>query len=588
MNIHSVPETLKQHHPDESVSPAPSAHSLSAEQLTADLARLEKTYWSLLHEGNNTEADRLCGEIENILQAELPLLYQDAVIAIYGKGKTSACLLSFIERFAAHRKSKIVFLHTYDYTGSRFRSYPVYNVSEIDRVRPDRIVIASVRFADSIRETLKQHGALKYPTTAVPENISLLLKNYEENAGKIKAPEKIAAKQPEQSCRPEPFYMNSPGWQELTILLSFPALRESAAGIYCPSGECFTLPGLPIKRDMDKDDERICSASEALVRYLQAWEPVVFTPTSIRIESSTLCQLDCVGCYMRLSGGGAMGAGFIRAAQVKKLLEMNPSVRDVELSNNGEPFMNPEFRDILDCLHRRKITVRLNNGTNFNDVPDDVLKALVTCPVQDITIALDGVTQDVYRQYRRHGDIEKVYENIRKLNHFKAEAGSLFPRLRWQFVLMDHNQHEAAAAVRKAGELGMQISFRPDWRGTFVPEDPETLSAVTGLSFSNQKEYAAKEGHVFGSNYICTQMILSPQINWDGRILGCCNVFRSDWGMNAFDMPLSELFNNSSYRAAVISLLRGKDGMDHTGPCRNCLIYNENVINNRYPLYMGF
>ena len=57
-------------------------------------------------------------------------------------------------------------------------------------------------------------------------------------------------------------------------------------------------------------------------------------------------------------------------------------------------------------------------------------------------------------------------------------------------------------------------------------------------------------------------------------------VFQRDWGINVFEEPLSEVFNDPDYRAAAISILTGKDGMDHLGPCRECLIYRKNVIRN--------
>ena len=60
-----------------------------------------------------------------------------------------------------------------------------------------------------------------------------------------------------------------------------------------------------------------------------------------------------------------MGRGYIRAAQVQKLLDGQPSIRKMELSNSGEPFCNPEMYEILRLLHERNILIQFWNGANI-------------------------------------------------------------------------------------------------------------------------------------------------------------------------------------------------------------------------------
>ena len=149
---------------------------------------------------------------------------------------------------------------------------------------------------------------------------------------------------------------------------------------------------------------------------------------------------------------------------------------------------------------------------------------------------------------------------------------------------MEHNQDEVEDAIQKAGELDMLIYFKPDWRGSFQARDPERLAKLTGLKALNQLEYETNEEHVYGSEIMCAQMLIMPQINWDGRVLGCCNVYLDDWRMNVFDTPLKELFNQPDYRAAVIALLKGKNNDIFEGPCRKCYTYKTDVMSYHFPL----
>jgi hypothetical protein len=48
----------------------------------------------------------------------------------------------------------------------------------------------------------------------------------------------------------------------------------------------------------------------------------------------------------------------------------------------------------------------------------------------------------------------------------------------------------------------------------------------TGLTYTSRAEYTELTGEIF-LNSICHQLWDNPQINWDGKIFGCCRNF---WG----------------------------------------------------------
>lgn len=60
-----------------------------------------------------------------------------------------------------------------------------------------------------------------------------------------------------------------------------------------------------------------------------------------------------------------------------------------------------------------------------------------------------------------------------------------------------------------------------------------------------------------GKNYmnLCRQLWEFPVINWDGRLLGCCNVYNKDFGVNVFDVGLKEALNSTEYANAKQMLL---------------------------------
>lgn len=74
---------------------------------------------------------------------------------------------------------------------------------------------------------------------------------------------------------------------------------------------------------------------------------------------------------------GVIGSGFLKFKIFSDFLKQNPQIKQIELSNWGEIFLNPEIIDIIKICFYNGIKLTAGNGTNFNKVNDDVLDALV-------------------------------------------------------------------------------------------------------------------------------------------------------------------------------------------------------------------
>lgn len=84
--------------------------------------------------------------------------------------------------------------------------------------------------------------------------------------------------------------------------------------------------------------------------------------------------------------------------------------------------------------------------------------------------------------------------------------------------------------VRKiAKELQIPISFKLTWDKKYVPQDREYIRRETGLLSLTTEEYKENSSEYYGSR-MCNQLFIEPQINWDGRLLGCCAIYQSDFG----------------------------------------------------------
>ncbi len=296
-------------------------------------------------------------------------------------------------------------------------------------------------------------------------------------------------------------------------------------------------------------------------------------PTSIRLEVSSFCQLRCPSCPTTSKAiDPAVGKGFLKAADFRKLVDDNPSITRIELSNYGEIFLNPELLDIMAYAHHRGVELSADNGVNLNNVRDDVLEGLVKYGFRSMNCSIDGASAETYAKYRVRGRFEKVLENIKKINEFKKLYKSSRPVLAWQFIVFGHNEHEILEAKKLAESLNMTFFAKLSWDDDFSSvQDKEAIGKVTGLGVATRAEFKQKFGHDYLQS-ICTQLWLLPQINWDGKVLGCCRNFWGDFGGNAFSDGLMNSINNEKIAYAREMLLGEQPARDDI-PCTTCDIY---------------
>ncbi|MCP4182241.1 MAG: radical SAM protein [Hyphomicrobiales bacterium] len=221
------------------------------------------------------------------------------------------------------------------------------------------------------------------------------------------------------------------------------------------------------------------SAEKAKATYVNLNDNRI-TPTSIRLEASTQCQLKCPTC--KTATGELykhVALGFLRFDNFKLLVDENPDVRKIELSNFGEIFLNPQLPKIIQYAHENNVQLSAGNGANLNNIRETTLEALVKYGFTHIRCSIDGASQETYEQYRIRGNFDRVMENIEKINAYKKKYNSEFPHLIWQFVVFGHNEHEIVKARQMAHERGMDFETKLNWDENWSPvKDIEMVRRV--------------------------------------------------------------------------------------------------------------
>ena len=303
-------------------------------------------------------------------------------------------------------------------------------------------------------------------------------------------------------------------------------------------------------------------------------------PTSVRMDVSTICQLRCALC--RAAGDMKrknIGYGFLTFDHFKDLLDENPQIRDVELSNWGEVLLNRELPKMLEYAYQMGVATRIEEGVNLNDAPLETLEALVAFKTRVIRCAIDGVTNETYRRYRIGGDLKRVIANIKAINEFKEKYGSSEPRLIFQFIASSDNLHELEGAVLLSRLLKMEIFFKPNYFPQSIPS--HQLELIRKYSaYRDEEEFLQNEGRQY-MRHQCYQIWRDPQINWDGRLLGCSRNIWGHYAENVFQDGFIECLNNKKMDYAR-RMLMGKAEPTTDIPCVNCSLYRSMVESGKW------
>jgi hypothetical protein len=303
-------------------------------------------------------------------------------------------------------------------------------------------------------------------------------------------------------------------------------------------------------------------------------------PVEARLDVSSLCQLDCVLCPVaQRKGRSFVGRGFLPAADFVEFIDSNPTVKMIEIGNSGEVFLNPDLPAILKYACDKGVTIRIAEGANLNDATDEALEALVKYGVSLLRVSLDGATQETYQIYRVGGDLKKALKNVQRINDYKKQYKTKWPQLILQFIPFGHNEHEIKKIVVMARALGMDIYFKLNvFEGYHPLRDHAVLTEMLG--YSDKDSYLKKTGEIYMRD-ICLQLWRAPQVNWDGRLLGCSANSSVNYAEYALGRTFAEQINNDHIQYAR-KMLMGIAPARADIPCVRCDSFADYKKYNRW------
>ena len=211
----------------------------------------------------------------------------------------------------------------------------------------------------------------------------------------------------------------------------------------------------------------------------------LYAPVNLTWEMTQACNLKCRHC---LSASGHPAPDELSTSEALSLVEQIHTARVFQVNiGGGEPFMRPDFEEILAACHKRGIMTCIStNGTLLNA---ELIKRLAATRLVNIQVSIDGVTRETCDAIRGKGTFDAAIKALELLAPVKTISTSM------NTVLTAQNADEIPALYELSHKLGVSLRvsrFRPSGRGADNWEELRPNAAQL-LAFS---DWLTKSGDV--------------------------------------------------------------------------------------------
>lgn len=300
------------------------------------------------------------------------------------------------------------------------------------------------------------------------------------------------------------------------------------------------------------------------------------SPKILNIEPTTRCNFSCWYCV-----GRHMKQEDIELENFGKMLSNFPDLEALALVGEGEPLLHKDFFKMANMARERNIRVlTISNGSAFSQ---SVVRQLCESEIAYVSISIDSHLPDVFAASRLEGNLEKVWQGIRRLRTYRDEHGYAYPKIGLKGTLFKETQDQIPAIVAAAKENGVEIfeSFQPlNPKESYLSIYPKAALcevdsiAEVGAAIARDSVFGREELLPFQDFCSVEQLPFFPKVfsrpegrscneTWlyallSGDITPCCQIksgFSGRW--NIFDKQLTEILADRDYENLRFNLWNG-------------------------------
>jgi radical SAM protein with 4Fe4S-binding SPASM domain len=270
------------------------------------------------------------------------------------------------------------------------------------------------------------------------------------------------------------------------------------------------------------------------------------------------------------SGNGDMkrDLGKLDYADYCKIIdEVGPFIIQIQLWNQGEPFINRSFLKFIEYANKKGIMTQTSTNGHYIRT-DEQAEALINSGLDQLIFSMDGTNKQSYEKYRVGGNFDVVLETLERIARVKQKLNSKTPLVELQFIIFKHNQHEIEEIVTLSKKFNLnRLSFKTaqvysrEQALIYLPDNSEQMRyEIDGESYK-------LKGNI--PNW-CQRLWLNSTINWDGSVSPCCFDKDAEYAFgNLFheNSSFTTVWKNNKYHRFRKEVMRNRAA---NAMCTNC------------------
>ena len=288
-------------------------------------------------------------------------------------------------------------------------------------------------------------------------------------------------------------------------------------------------------------------------------------PISMAIEPTTACNLRCPECPSGLRSFSRPTGKLTIDLFSKIIEEVSDHLVYLTFYFQGEPYLNPQFLDMVQVANSHRIYTTTSTNAHFLD--DDNAIKTVESGLDRLIISIDGASQATYEAYRKEGDISKVIAGTQNILKWRKALKSSTPKVIWQFLVVKPNEHEIPAVQKLAKTHGVdKLAFKTaqiyDYQhGSDLIPTMDTYSRYQQVADGSWRIKSDLEDK-------CWKMWQSCVITWDGKVIPCCFDKDAKHSMGELDQSsFQEIWHSKPYQNFRNAILSSRSEIEI---CKNC------------------
>lgn len=290
------------------------------------------------------------------------------------------------------------------------------------------------------------------------------------------------------------------------------------------------------------------------------------TPFNVILDVSEVCNFRCKYCFRgqddKTKWGYAQNAAFMEwdlfqraISQIQKFPE---EVRQISLSNHGEPLCNRKLPDMVRYMKRQGIKSRISIHTNAAMLDEEYAKDLADSNIDRIVVSLQGLSSEKYNEVcKANIDFDIFFHNLSVLYKNRRDT-------QIHFKIMD-------VALETGEEVKFYEMFSAIGDRVYIEHEVPIWKGI-GNGTEND-EVANKYGDEFSLQQCCPLIFHTVVVVPNGDVYPCTQLLREDKLGNIQNHSLRQLWEGV-YRT---ELLMKQCKMANPEICRDCYIRQNSI-----------